>query len=44
MTKPQDLASRVDRDIFYIRNATLAFDIRIIVITVAIVLRDRKAF
>ena len=44
MTKPQDLASRVDRDIFYIRNATLAFDIRIIVITAAIVLRDKKAF
>jgi putative colanic acid biosynthesis UDP-glucose lipid carrier transferase len=44
MTKPQDLTSRVDRDIFYIRNATLAFDIRIIVITAAIVLRDRKAF
>jgi polysaccharide biosynthesis protein PslA len=44
MTKPQDLASRVDRDIFYIRNATLAFDIRIIMITAAIVLRDRKAF
>jgi lipopolysaccharide/colanic/teichoic acid biosynthesis glycosyltransferase len=44
MTKPQDLASRVDRDIFYIRNATLAFDIRIIATTAAIVLRDGKAF
>jgi lipopolysaccharide/colanic/teichoic acid biosynthesis glycosyltransferase len=44
MTKPQDLASRVDRDIFYIGNATLAFDIRIIMITAAIVLRDRNAF
>ena len=44
MTKPQHLAARVDRDIFYIRNATLAFDIRIIVTTTAIVFRDRKAF
>jgi lipopolysaccharide/colanic/teichoic acid biosynthesis glycosyltransferase len=44
MTKAQDLVSRVDQDIFYIENATLALDIRIIVSSAMIVLRGRSAF
>ena len=44
LTKRQDLISRVDHDMFYIKNVTLTLDIRIIVTTVLIVLRDRNAF
>jgi len=44
MTKMQDLISRVDQDMYYIENATLGLDIRIIALTAMIVLRDRNAF
>jgi lipopolysaccharide/colanic/teichoic acid biosynthesis glycosyltransferase len=42
MTKPEDLISRVDHDMFYTENATLALDIRIIAMTTNIVLRARN--
>ena len=44
MTRTQDLISRVDQDMFYIENATLGLDIRIIVITAMMVCMTRNAF
>jgi lipopolysaccharide/colanic/teichoic acid biosynthesis glycosyltransferase len=42
MSKPQDLISRVDHDMFYAENATLALDMRIIAMTTGIVLRAKN--
>jgi len=44
LAKEQDLISRVDYDMFYLENATLTLDVRIIVITAMIVFRDRNTF
>ena len=42
MSKPQDLISRVDHDMFYAENATLVLDMRIIAMTTGIVLRAKN--
>jgi lipopolysaccharide/colanic/teichoic acid biosynthesis glycosyltransferase len=44
LSESHDLICRLDYDLFYIRNRSLIFDIRIFVITVLTVLRDRNAF
>ncbi len=44
LVKEQDLISRVNYDMFYLKNATLALDLRIIVTTAMMVFRDRNAF
>ena len=44
LVKEQDLISRVNYDMFYLKNATLALDVRIIAITAMLVFRDRNAF
>jgi lipopolysaccharide/colanic/teichoic acid biosynthesis glycosyltransferase len=44
LVESQDLTIRVDYDIFYIKNSSLMFDVRICAITVLTVFRDSNAF
>ena len=44
LAKSHDLLLRLDYDLYYIQNRSLIFDIRIFVITLLTVLRDRNAF
>ena len=44
LTESHDLIWRLDYDLFYVRNRSLILDIRIFVMTVLTVLRDRNAF
>jgi lipopolysaccharide/colanic/teichoic acid biosynthesis glycosyltransferase len=44
LAESHDLLLRLDYDLYYIQNRSLIFDIRIFVITLLTVLRDRNAF